>query len=98
MKLLFSHHKIRPTEIATQIQVVIMGFAFGEIWYFTQAIALSLNSYISFSGQQGVALALCAISLIIILSYAYFRNVVSDIKWLIVQERLLAGQKMRYTN
>ena len=82
MKLPSSHRKIRPTEIATQIQVVIMGFAFGEIWYFTQAIALSLNSYISFSGQQGVALALCAISLIIILSYTYFRNVFSDIKWL----------------
>ena len=59
-----------------------MGFVLGEIWYFTQAIALSLNSYISFSGQQGIALTACAVSLIIILSYAYFRNVPSDIKWL----------------
>jgi len=82
MKTPSSYRKIRPTEIATQAQAVVMGFVLGEIWYFTQAIALSLNSYITSSGQQGIALTACAVSLIIILSYAYFRNVTSDIKWL----------------
>jgi hypothetical protein len=82
MKIPSFHRKIRPTEIATQIQVVIMGFVLGETWHFTQAIAFSLNSYISSSDQQGIALAASAASLIIILSYAYFRNVLSGIKWL----------------
>lgn len=77
-----SSPNIRPTEIAAQIQAVLIGFIFSEIRYFAQAVALPINSYISSAGQQGIAFSVCVTSLIVILLYAYFRNIFSGFKWL----------------
>ena len=82
MKASSSQHKFRFTELATQVQVVIAGIAFSELWHFTQIIASAINKYISSSGLQGVAITICTISFVITLQYSYFRNVVEDTKWL----------------
>lgn len=77
-----SRRKLRPTEVTTQIQIVITGFIFSEIWHFSQTIASAFNAAISSSNLQGVALAICAITFLIVLLYAHFREVLSDLKWL----------------
>ncbi|MEJ1959880.1 MAG: P-loop NTPase fold protein [Nitrosomonadales bacterium] len=80
MKSPTGHHRLCPTEITTLIQSSILGFVFSEIYYLTKAIASVLKAYITTFSLQGFALCICAIAIIILLFYAYFRNIVSDIK------------------
>lgn len=82
MKLSIPHQKIRPAEIATQIQAVISGFVISETWFFSQRISSKINSYISVSALEDIALAACSVAMAITVFYVFFRNAVSDIDWL----------------
>lgn len=82
MKISIPHQKIRPAEIATQIQAVVSGFVISETWFFSQETASKINSYISVSALEGIALAACSVAMAITVFYVFFRNAVSDIDWL----------------
>lgn len=82
MKISLPHQKIRPAEIASQIQAVISGFVISETWFLSQTIAFKINSYISVSNLEDITLAACSVALAITVLYVFFRNAVSDINWL----------------
>lgn len=82
MKISIPHQKIRPAEIAAQIQAVITGFVISEVWFFSQTIATKINSYISISALEGITLVACSVALAITVLYVLFRNAVADIDWL----------------
>jgi hypothetical protein len=71
---------VRPTECMVFVQAAILGFLFGELWYFTQAIASEFNKYILSSSRQGDALVACGITGLIGLAYIYSREGYSDLK------------------
>jgi hypothetical protein len=88
VKVIPLHHRVRPTEITTLIQSTILGFVTGELWYFGQAIGITLNAQIETPSRQGIALIACVIAAIIVIAYFYIRDGISDIRRLWMSKRI----------
>jgi hypothetical protein len=61
-------------------QAAILGFLFGELWYFGQSIGFAFNKYIQSSSRQDEALIVCGIMALIVSAYFYSREGYSDLK------------------
>lgn len=66
--------KIRPEEIAVNVQATILGFLLGETWYLGQAAVAVINDYIQSTDNQGIALIACGVEMLILFAYWYNRE------------------------
>lgn len=81
-------NKIRTANITLVVQAVIFGFAMGELWFLSQAIASPFHNYIQSSNQPGMAFLASAIVGIVVLFYFVVRGGIDDIRKLLSCNRI----------
>ena len=96
-------YDVQASDIYVLIQAAILGFLFGEIWYFSQAVGSIFTSYLNRHDLQFIAAMIWVISAISVSAYIFLRDGIMFFKKLVVSKRVdllvlfIFGQSISFT-